>query len=117
MARYQNLTEKQIQILEPLKKEAAELKKQVDSLQEKLAKKVVSADFDENKHLRTAARDTKRKYEDKVAEIESILRAREEYEWCLSKAQTLLRRADNLNETWEFKPKEDKKNDQGTASK
>lgn len=102
MAKYHDLTAKQLELLEPMTKEAAEYKKRYDEISERLAKKIVSADFDENQRLRKLARDFKRKYEDKQAEINSILNAKEEYDYCVSKAQSLCKRAESLKKTWGF---------------
>ena len=38
----------------------------------------------------------------KQAEINNILNAREEYDYCVSKAQSLCKRAESLKKTWGF---------------
>lgn len=102
MAKYDGLTDKQLAVLEPMTKEATTWKRKYDEVNERLAKKIIAADFEENQRLRKMARDFKRKYEDAQAEINSIVNAREEYEYCVSKAQSLCKRAESLKETWDF---------------
>ena len=101
MATYRNLTPKQLELLEPMAKEAAVLKKKCDEIAEKISQKVI-IDFEENKRLRKMERDFKKKYKEKQAEINDIVNAREEYEYCLKKANSLCQRADSLKKTWGF---------------
>lgn len=102
MARFNRLTTKQIQVLDPLKEEATFYKKKYEEINVKLSNRLINCDFDENQRLRKLARDFKRKYEDKQAEINNILNAREEYDYCISKAQSLCKRAESLKKTWGF---------------
>ncbi len=102
MARYSEFTTKQLELLEPLTKEATMYKKKCDEINEKLRSKLITADFEENQRLRKMERDFKRKYEDKQAEINSIINAREEYEYCVSKAKSYCQRAESLKTTWGF---------------
>ena len=102
MARYSEFTTKQLEVLEPLTKEAAHWKKKYEDIELKLAEKVITMDFEENKRLRKLSRDFRRKYEDLQAEINNIISAREEYEYCKKKADSYCKRAVSLQETWGF---------------
>ena len=102
MARYSEYTAKQLEVLEPMTKEAAQWKKKYEEIEAKLGKKIITIDFEENQRLRKLSREFKRKYEDKQAEINNILNAREEYDYCLSKANSYCKRAESLKKTWGF---------------
>lgn len=102
MAIYRDLTQKQLDLLEPMTKEAAVYKRKADELKAKLSQRLVNINFDDNQRLRKMERDFRRKYEDKQAEINNILCAKEEYEYCLSKANSYCQRAESLKNTWGF---------------
>lgn len=102
MALYSNLTTKQMEVLEPIKKDLDVYKKKYDDICKKLGARIVTADFEENQRLRKVARELKRKCEEKQAEVDNILNAREEYDYCVRKAQSLCKRAESLKKTWDF---------------
>ena len=103
MARYNGLTQRQREEIDAIEREKAYYKQQYERMERNLAKKIMTAGFEENKRLRKLAQDNKRKYESLQNEIESILNAYDEYEQCKSKADSLLTRAESLKETWGFK--------------
>ncbi len=101
MALYGTYTPKQQEVLNMLTKEASFYKRKWDEAKQKLMNKPL-LNFEENRITRKKAREFHEKYENLTAQINDVLQAKDEYEYCLKKCKSYLDRAETLKETWGF---------------
>ena len=85
-----------------LTQQASFYKRKWDEAKQKLKSNPFSLNFEENKITRNKAKEYCEKYEDLTAQINDVLQAKDEYEYCLKKSKSYLERAEILKETFGF---------------
>ena len=101
MAKYEEYTQKQQEVLEPLMQKAQLYRRKADELIKKRGENPVML-FDEDQRSRKALNDLEKKYRDTKDEINSILNAKDEMNCYLDKAKHYIQLAEIVKKTWGF---------------